>query len=252
MFWWSGEVIGRRWNTSNGNASLFYWLKSGHAVSTQYLKSIRKRTDVKCLWCGHEDHTRDHQFRWCKRCILEQKQHWVDGQEGEEGDEGIEEVWKSWRLVCQCLLFLQRKNVPGHCWISFLIQMLRELAEKWRRQRIQIMRSQVIGVCTCRCCFLAVLGLSFGRWRFEPLLLRIDDTAGTGMKCVRDMPWSLGGECNMIIIKQSNLRILQRGMKRWRWGIHAFASDYPIQKSSDSGIITPASPKTFQLQETEQ
>jgi len=48
-------------------AARFYQLKSGHALIAKYLLWIRKRSDMKCWWCGHEYQTRDNLFKWCKR-----------------------------------------------------------------------------------------------------------------------------------------------------------------------------------------
>jgi len=88
----------------------FYQLKSGHALLAKYLLQIRKRSDMKCWWCGHEYQTRDHLFKWCKRWKQEQKWLWVDGQEGEDGYEGVEKLLKKPKIsLPMSLIFAEEK-----------------------------------------------------------------------------------------------------------------------------------------------
>jgi len=62
-------------------ASRFYQLKSGHALTGVYLKSIDNRPDDYCWWCDLENisgtpQTRDHLFKHCSRWKDQQAQLW--------------------------------------------------------------------------------------------------------------------------------------------------------------------------------
>jgi len=48
-------------------AARFNQLMSGHALTAKYLLQSGKRRDMKCWWCGHENQTRHHLFKWYKR-----------------------------------------------------------------------------------------------------------------------------------------------------------------------------------------
>jgi len=69
------------------------------------------------------------------------------GKRGRMGIRALKRLLRSQRFHCQCLSFLQKKNVLRLCWILYLVQMLAELAEWWRRRRTQITRGRVMGGC---------------------------------------------------------------------------------------------------------
>ena len=126
----------------------------------------------------------------------------LTGKRGKMGMKGLKRCWKSRRLVCRCLLFLQKKNVRVRCWIFLIWQMWAELAEWWRRQRSQITRGRVMGGCKSWCCsFWRFLLLLWGRG-LVTLLLFLYVTEEAGRKYVRDMPWPLVAEHNTITNKQ--------------------------------------------------
>jgi len=63
-------------------ASRFYQLKSGHALTGVYLKSVDNRPDDHCWWCDPENNcgvqqTRDHLFKHCSRWKDQQAQLWA-------------------------------------------------------------------------------------------------------------------------------------------------------------------------------
>ena len=128
-------------------AARFYQLKTGHALIAKYVLRIGKRSDMKCWWCGHQYQTRDLLSKWCKRWKREQKRLWVDGQDGEDGYEGVEKVLKRPKISLPMSLVFAEENCSQALMDSFPVQMLAELAEWWRRQKTQIMRSRVMGGC---------------------------------------------------------------------------------------------------------
>jgi hypothetical protein len=63
-------------------ASRFYQLKSGHALTGVYLKSVDNRPDDHCWWCDPDNNcgtqqTRDHLFKHCSRWKDQQAQLWA-------------------------------------------------------------------------------------------------------------------------------------------------------------------------------
>jgi ribonuclease HI len=92
-------------------AARFYQLKTGHALLGKYLRRIGKRSDMKCWWCGHKYHTRDHLFKWSKQWKREQKRLWNDGQVGEEGYECVMKVMKKLKISLPMpLVFAEQKD----------------------------------------------------------------------------------------------------------------------------------------------
>jgi len=60
----------------------FYQLKSGHALTGVYLKSVDNRPDDHCWWCDPDNNcgtqqTRDHLFKHCPRGEDQQAQLWA-------------------------------------------------------------------------------------------------------------------------------------------------------------------------------
>jgi len=58
------------------SASRFYQLRSGHALTGQYLKWTKNRPSARCEWCRYECQTRDHLFKSCPEWRLQQKALW--------------------------------------------------------------------------------------------------------------------------------------------------------------------------------
>jgi len=63
-------------------ASRFYQLKSGHALTGVYLKSVDNRPDDHCWWCDPDNNcgvqqTRDHLFKHCSWWKDQQAQLWA-------------------------------------------------------------------------------------------------------------------------------------------------------------------------------
>ena len=69
-------------------ASRFYQLKSGHAITGVYLKSVVNRPDDHCWWCDPKNisgtqQTRDHLFKHCSGWKDQQAELWARVKEGE-------------------------------------------------------------------------------------------------------------------------------------------------------------------------
>jgi len=75
-------------------AARFYQITLGYGLLAQYLRRIGKERNIKCWWCGHEYHTRNHLFKSCNRLKNDEKWFWINGQEGEVGFKGVEMVMK--------------------------------------------------------------------------------------------------------------------------------------------------------------
>jgi len=62
--------------SSKRSASRFYQLRSGHALTGQYLKWTKNRTSARCEWCRYECQTRDHLFKNCQEWKFQQRSMW--------------------------------------------------------------------------------------------------------------------------------------------------------------------------------
>src|SRR5258705_4912475 len=62
--------------SSKRSASRFYQLRSGHALTGQYLKRTKNRPSAKCEWCRYECQTRDHLFKSCPEWKPQPKTLW--------------------------------------------------------------------------------------------------------------------------------------------------------------------------------
>jgi hypothetical protein len=54
-------------------ASRFYQLKTGHALTGQYLEWTKNRPHSKCGWCYYKYQTREHLFKNCPEWKRQQK-----------------------------------------------------------------------------------------------------------------------------------------------------------------------------------
>jgi len=84
------------------------------------------------------------------------------GKRGKMGMRALRMCWRNQRLVCRCLLCLQKKNVCGHCYILFILQMSVGLVQWWSRGRTPTRRSRVMGGCKRLILFLWRFLLFFG------------------------------------------------------------------------------------------
>jgi len=127
------------------------------------------------------------------------------GKRGKMVITALKRFLRSQRFYCQCLSFLQKKNVSRCCWIFYPVQMSAELVEWWRRRRTQITRSQVMGGCTKFDVVFGGFSFVWGRG-LATLLLFLYVMKEAGRKCVLDMPWPPAAECNMITNKETVYR----------------------------------------------
>jgi len=61
---------------SKRSASRFYQLRSGHALTGQYLKWTKSRPSARCEWCQYQCQTRDHLLKNCPEWRAQQKVMW--------------------------------------------------------------------------------------------------------------------------------------------------------------------------------
>ena len=61
---------------SKRSASRFYQLRSGHALTGQYLQWTKNRPNARCEWCRYRCQTRDHLLKNCPEWKEQQKVLW--------------------------------------------------------------------------------------------------------------------------------------------------------------------------------
>ena len=86
-----GTVAG----STNGLASRFYQLKTGHSRTGQYLRWAKARTTAQCWWCRCPTQTRDHLLKGCPKRKGQERTLWKKSWE-ETGRE--KRRWKAHEL----------------------------------------------------------------------------------------------------------------------------------------------------------
>jgi len=62
--------------SSKRSAARFYQLRSGHALTGQYLKWTKSRPSARCEWCRYQCQSRDHLLKNCPEWKTQQKAMW--------------------------------------------------------------------------------------------------------------------------------------------------------------------------------
>jgi len=61
---------------AGSSASRSYQLRSGHALTGQYLHWTKNRPSARCEWCRYQCQTRDHLLKSCPEWKVQQKRMW--------------------------------------------------------------------------------------------------------------------------------------------------------------------------------